>query len=469
MNEMGATGVARIGVLRRVAADDDVYPGSEFAEIAVPMARLELQHAIGLGFIGKPGIAVSASGNGVMPGLAAVAGKKVVVISAAEVDGGRATDAAEPGDVYGIKSLEAVGAFPVHATIDAPEDAAVASHPDGTADVLVEFRVEVVGIAHAGRGLQGDFEIGGGDEPVRIRMHGNEVIVSAILVGNRSVLAAQAVPRIEPCRRSLRYVHVTHVGEEDQESGAYRFGDDIDTSTGSVTPAAVDVWAGQLLPLRCAGVGELAEIAVPETAFARQALARGVAEGSDWIRASTAPLKCRQTGPCSIDHRNAMVEGPGIAPVIGKEDVPVRVIRWKCNVATGVHLPDAGTLGRRDGEVPNIFAIGNEDSVPRFTRIGADADAVKAERSIHEVGIVGSKEHLAYTQAWSSIDLQNQLPGMAAVGRAVNAVAVGRELTVARGGKHQIGVNRGGCEIEDMRCVDPAEDARTGCIGERTY
>jgi len=456
-----------------------------------------------------------------MPGLAAVAGKKVVVISAAEVDGGRATDAAEPGDVYGIKSLESVGAFPVHATIDAPEDAAVASHPDGTADVLVQLCVEVVGIAHAGRGLQGDFEIGGGDEPVGIRMHGNEVIVSAILVGNRGVLAAQAVPRIEPCRRSLRYVHVTHVGEEDQESGAYRFGDDIDTSTGSVTPAAVDVWAGQLLPLRCAGVGELAEIAVPEAAFARQALARGVglgtvrrnasivvigraegatyrckintcriagfdgknlgsacvgssrcrhvAEGSDWIRASTTPLKCRQTGPCSIDHRNAMVERPRIAPVIGKEDVRVRVFRWKRNVATGVHLPDVGTLGRRDGEVPNIFAIGNEDSVPRFTRIGADADAVKAERSIHEVGIVGSKEHLAYTQAWSSIDLQSQLPGMAAVGRAVNAVAVGRELTVARGGKHQIGVNRGRCEIEDMRCVDSAEDARTSCIGERTY
>src|SRR6516225_3840616 len=117
MNEVGAAGIARIGVLRWVAADDDVYAGSVFAEIAVPMARLELQHAIGLGFISKPGIAVSASGNGVMPSLAAVAGKEVIVICAAEIDGGRTTDAADPGDVYGTERLESVRALPVHATI----------------------------------------------------------------------------------------------------------------------------------------------------------------------------------------------------------------------------------------------------------------------------------------------------------------------------------------------------------------
>src|SRR5215472_1514714 len=61
-----------------------------------------------------------------------------------------------------------------------------------------------------------------------------------------------------------------------------------------------------------------------------------------------------------------------------------------------------------------------------------DPNLVYAERGIHQVGIIRSKQHLAHAQAWSSINLKNQLPRVPTIRRAINSVAAGGELSIAR-------------------------------------
>src|SRR5262249_33884804 len=100
----------RIWIFVRIGTGDDV--DASIGHPLNPAPRRELENFCRLGDVGKPRIAVAATGYRIAPRRAAVEAEEIVVVAAAEVERRRITQPEESGDVHRIDRLEAERALP---------------------------------------------------------------------------------------------------------------------------------------------------------------------------------------------------------------------------------------------------------------------------------------------------------------------------------------------------------------------